>query len=36
MIVMNLLVHILHMQLLIYNVPHNGDTAPKIGRNRHN
>lgn len=32
MLCVNLLAQIMHMQLLMWLVPHNGDTAPKIGK----
>lgn len=31
MVSVNILVHVLQLQLFIYTAPHNGDTAPKIG-----
>lgn len=32
LICVNLMLHVFHLQLLLYVAPHNGDMAPKIGR----
>lgn len=34
LICVNILVHLLHLQTLMYSAPHNGDTAPRIGTKR--